>query len=47
MVFQLIIVQVVTFVAIVFVLRKLLYSESAKETLRLKKLKEETSQKQK
>ncbi|MBU0895466.1 MAG: F0F1 ATP synthase subunit delta [Candidatus Omnitrophica bacterium] len=46
MVFQLVIVQVVTFVAIVFVLRKLLYSESVKEALRLKKLKEETAQKQ-
>ncbi len=47
MVFQLVIVQIVTFVAIVFVLRKLLYSESAKEMLRLKKLKEETANKQK
>jgi F-type H+-transporting ATPase subunit b len=46
MLFQLVIVQIVTFLAIVFVLRKLLYSESAKETLRLKKLKEETAQKQ-
>lgn len=46
MVFQLVIVQVVTFVAIVFVLRKLLYSESVKEALRLKKLKEETALKQ-
>ncbi|MFH1189718.1 MAG: F0F1 ATP synthase subunit delta [Candidatus Omnitrophota bacterium] len=46
MVFQLIIIQAVTFVAIVFVLRKLLYSESAKEMLRLKKLKEETAEKQ-
>ena len=47
MLIQLIIVQVITFVAIVFVLRKLLYSESAKETLRLKKLKEEAALKQK
>jgi F-type H+-transporting ATPase subunit b len=46
MVFQLVLVQIVTFVAIVFVLRKLLYSESAKEMLRLKKLKEETAEKQ-
>ncbi len=46
MVFQLVIVQLVTFVAIVFVLRKLLYAESAKEMLRLKKLKEETADKQ-
>jgi len=44
---QLIVVQVITFVAIVFVLRRLLYSESAKETLRLRKLKEETSLMQK
>lgn len=46
MLFQLVIVQIVTFVAIVFVLRKLLYSESAKEMLRLRKLKEETAVKQ-
>ncbi len=47
MLIQLVIVQVLTFVAIVFILRKLLYSESAKETLRLRQLKEETSLKYK
>jgi len=47
MLFQLVIVQLITFVAIVFVLRKLLYSESAKEMIRLRKLKEETAIKQK
>ncbi|MCX5678709.1 MAG: F0F1 ATP synthase subunit delta [Candidatus Omnitrophica bacterium] len=46
MVFQLVVVQIVTFIAIVFVLRKLLYSESAKEMLRLRKIKEETAVKQ-
>jgi len=46
MLFQLVIVQIATFIAIVFVLRKLLYSESAKEMLRLRKLKEETAEKQ-
>jgi F-type H+-transporting ATPase subunit b len=43
MLFQLVVVQVVTFIAIVFVLRKLLYSESSKEAIRLRKLKEETA----
>lgn len=47
MLLQLVIVQIVTFIAIIFVLRKLLYSESAKEMLRLRKLKEETAMKQK
>ncbi len=47
MLIQLVIAQIVTFVAIVFVLKRLLYSESAKETLRLRKLKEETALKQK
>lgn len=44
---QLVIIQVITFLAIVFVLRKLLYSESAKEIIRLRNLKDETSLKQK
>ena len=47
MLFQLIIIQVVTFFAIVFVLKKLLYTETAKEAQRLKVLKEENYQKQK
>jgi len=47
MLLQLIIIQIVTFFAIVFVLRKLLYSESAKECLRLRELKTETALKQK
>ncbi len=46
MLLQLIIVQLVTFLAIVFVLRKFLYSESVKETNRLRKLKEESLIKQ-
>lgn len=46
MLIQLVIAQIVTFIAIVFVLKRLLYSESAKETLRLRKLKEETALKQ-
>lgn len=46
MLFQLIIIQVVTFLAIVFVLRRLLYAETAKEARRLKMLKEENTQKQ-
>ncbi|MFA6636162.1 MAG: F0F1 ATP synthase subunit delta [Candidatus Omnitrophota bacterium] len=41
MLIQLIAVQVVTFFALVFVLRKLLYTESVKETARLKTLKRE------
>lgn len=47
MLVQLVIIQVITFLAIVFVLRKLLYSESAKEMVRLRNLKDETSLKQK
>jgi len=47
MLIQLVIVQVVTFAAIVFALKKLLYAESVKETQRLKKLKEETALKEK
>lgn len=46
MLIQIFIVQVVTFLAIVIVLRKFLYAESVKETQRLNKLKEETSTKQ-
>jgi len=41
MLIQLIIIQIITFVAIVFVLRKLLYTETAKEAGRLKKIKQE------
>lgn len=47
MLLQLIIIQLVTFVAIVFVLRKLLYTESAKESMRLKELTSRTTLKQK
>jgi F-type H+-transporting ATPase subunit b len=47
MLIQMIIIQVVTFLTIVFVLRKLLYSESSKEIVKLRQLKEETSLKQK
>ena len=47
MLWQLIIIQVITFLAIVFTLRQLLYAETAKEARRLKILKEETSGKQK
>lgn len=46
MLLQLIIIQLVTFSVIVFVLRRFLYTESAKEMQRLKKLKEETAIKQ-
>ncbi|MBL7069366.1 MAG: F0F1 ATP synthase subunit delta [Candidatus Omnitrophica bacterium] len=46
MLFQLIIIQVVTFLAIVLVLRKLLYTETAREAKRLRVLKEETTQRQ-
>lgn len=47
MLIQIFIVQVVTFLGIVLILRKFLYTESAKEIHRLKKLKEETLIKQK
>ena len=47
MLIQILVVQVVTFLVIVFVLRRFLYTESAKEMFRLKKLKEETAIKQK
>jgi F0F1-type ATP synthase membrane subunit b/b' len=47
MLLQLIVIQVVTFLALVFVLRKFLYSESIKEMGRLKKLKEEAAIQQK
>lgn len=42
MLIQMIVIQVLTFLAIVFVMRKFLYSASAKESSRLKQLKEET-----
>ena len=47
MLFQLIIIQVVTFFAIVLVLRKLLYAETAREAKRLRRLKEENAEKEK
>ncbi len=47
MLIQIFIVQVVTFLGIIFVLRRFLYTESAKEMKRLKKLKEEAALKQK
>jgi F-type H+-transporting ATPase subunit b len=47
MLIQLVILQVLTFLGIVFVLRKLLYTETAKESRRLRILKEENDQKQK
>jgi len=46
MLIQLVIIQIITFAAIVFALRKLLYIETAKEAGRLKKLKQETAAKQ-
>ncbi|MFH0763882.1 MAG: F0F1 ATP synthase subunit delta [Candidatus Omnitrophota bacterium] len=46
MLIQLIIIQVITFIAIVFVLRKLLYTETAKETRRLAELKEANARKE-
>jgi len=46
MLIQLIIIQIVTFLAIVIVLKRLLYTETAKEAKRLKVLKEETVQRQ-
>ncbi len=46
MLIQMILIQVITFAAIVFVLRKLLYTESLKETERLKDLKTQTIEKQ-
>ena len=47
MLFQLIIIQVITFLAIVFALKKFLYTETAKEAIRLRALKEENTRKQK
>jgi len=47
MLFQLIIIQIVTFFAIVLILRKLLYAETARETQRLRVLREENSVKEK
>jgi len=46
MLFQLIIIQIITFLAIVFALKKFLYAETAKEAKRLKQLKEENTRKQ-
>ena len=46
MMFQLVMIQIVTFVAIILVLRKLLYAETARETGRLRALTEENSQKE-
>jgi len=43
MLIQLVVIQIITFVAIVFTLRKLLYVETAKEAGRLKKLKQEAA----
>lgn len=45
MIFQLIIVQVITFVGLVLVLRKILITSSFKETSRLQQLNEENAQK--
>ncbi len=47
MLIQLVVIQIITFAAIVFALRKLLYVETAKETERLKKLKQEAAARQK
>ncbi len=47
MLFQLIIIQIITFFAIVLILKKLLYSETAKEAERLRILKDEFSRKEK
>jgi len=46
MLIQLVVIQIITFVAIVFTLRKLLYAETAKEVGRLKKLKQEAAARQ-
>ncbi len=45
LIFQLIIIQVLTFLALVFVLRKIMYSASYLETKRLQQLSEENSKK--
>jgi F0F1-type ATP synthase membrane subunit b/b' len=47
MLFQLIVIQVITFLAIIVVLRKLLYAETARETQRLRVLREENARKEK
>ena len=47
MIFQLILVQVITFIGLVLVLRKILISSSYKETTRLQQLNEENAQKSK
>ncbi|MCQ9207742.1 MAG: F0F1 ATP synthase subunit delta [Omnitrophica bacterium] len=46
MLLQMVIIQVITFFAIVLVLRKLLYAETAREAKRLRALKEENAQKE-
>jgi len=46
MLIQLVIIQIITFAAIVFALRKLLYTETAKEAGRLKQLKQEAAVRQ-
>ncbi len=46
MLWQMVFLHVVTFLAIVFALRRLLYAESVRETYRLRKLKEEAFLKQ-
>ena len=47
MLIQLVIIQVITFLVIIFVLKRLLYSETAKEIERLRQLKDEFSRKEK
>ena len=47
MLIQLIIIQVITFLVIVLILKKLLYNETAKEASRLQKLREEFTRKEK
>ncbi|MFA5143641.1 MAG: F0F1 ATP synthase subunit delta [Candidatus Omnitrophota bacterium] len=47
MLIQLIIIQIITFLVIVLVLKKLLYNETAKEAARLAKLREEFTRKEK
>jgi len=47
MLFQLIIIQVITFIAIILVLRKLLYAETIQETRRLRALREENAKREK
>ena len=47
MLIQLIVIQAVTFIVIILVLKKLLYSETAKEADRLRLLKDEFAHKEK